>query len=252
MTTPAHTDSNNVADDLPLLRQWAERVGAPLTERQLDAFRIYRGELLNWNAARANLTAITDPTEVESRLFLESLLCAAALPSTAGTRLIDVGSGGGFPGLPLAIAFPELDVTLLEATGKKVEFLEHVIERLGLANARAVHARAETLARDDDHREQYDAATARALAPLRTLAELCLPFVRVGGALIAPKGADAEREIHEAANALSALGGEPEGIISPDPDTPIPPDHRIVIIRKTAPTPDAYPRRNGVPARRPL
>ena len=252
MTTPAHTDSDNNAADLPLLRQWAEHAGAPLTDRQIDEFRFYRDELLAWNASRANLTAITDPHEVESRLFLESLRCAAALQSTADGRLIDVGSGGGFPGLPLAIAFPELDVTLLEATGKKVEFLRHVIERLELGNAHAVHTRAETLARNDDHREQYDAATARALAPLRTLVELCLPFVRAGGALITPKGADAEREVHEASNALSALGGEAEDIISPDPGTPIPPDHRIVIIRKTAPTPDAYPRRNGVPARRPL
>ncbi len=237
---------------MPLLQQWAGRLGAPLTDHQLDAFRLYRDELLAWNATRANLTAITDPAEVESRLFLESLWCAAALPSTSGTRLIDIGSGGGFPGLPLAVAFPEMDVTLLEATRKKVDFLEHVIARLELPNAHAIHGRAEDIAHDPNHREAYDAATARALAPLPALVELCLPFVKVNGALIAPKGADAEQEINAASNALPAVGGEVEGIILPEPDSPIPADHTLVVIRKVAPTPETYPRRAGVPTRRPL
>ncbi len=237
---------------MPLLREWAGRLGAPLTDHRLDAFRVYRDELLAWNATRANLTAITDPDEVESRLFLESLWCAAALPSTDGSRLIDIGSGGGFPGLPLAIAFPEMDVTLLEATSKKVDFLEHVIARLELPNARAIHGRAEDLAHDPEHREAYDAATARALAPLPALVELCLPFVMVGGVLIAPKGADTEQEIYDASNALSTLGGEAAGIILPEPDSAISADHRLVVIRKAAPTPETYPRRAGVPTRRPL
>ena len=246
--------SSRAASDLSLLHEWAERFGAPLSERQRDAFHVYRDELLEWNATRANLTAVTEPREVESRLFLESLWCAATLPTgiTSGGRLIDVGTGGGFPGLPLAIAFPILNVTLLEATGKKVQFLEHVIGLLDLSNARAVHGRAENLAHDPAHREAYNAVTARALAPLPALVELCLPFVRTGGTLIAPKGADAEREVEESANALSALGGETQSIIPPDPDAPIPADHRIVTIRKIAPTPDAYPRRAGVPTRRPL
>lgn len=237
---------------MPLLQQWAARFGAPLAEHRLDAFRIYRDELLAWNSSRANLTAITDPDEVESRLFLESLWCAAALPSTDGARLIDIGSGGGFPGLPLAIAFPGLDVTLVEATSKKTQFLEHVIARLELSNAHAIHGRAEDLAHDPEHREVYDAAMARALAPLPALVELCLPFVKVGGLLIAPKGADAEHEIDAASNALSTLGGEVEGIILPDSDSPISADHRLVVIRKAAPTPETYPRRAGMPTRRPL
>ncbi len=237
---------------MPLLQQWAGLLGAPLTERQIAAFQIYRDELLAWNSSRANLTAITDPAEVESRLFLESLWCAAALPSTDGVRLIDIGSGGGFPGLPLAITFPGLSVTLLDSTHKKVEFLEHTIARLELPNAHAIHGRAEDIARDSGHRETYDATTARALAPLPVLVELCLPFVRVGGALIAPKGIDAEQEIADASHALSALGGEMEEIILPQPDSPISADHRLVVIRKVAPTPETYPRRAGVPTRRPL
>lgn len=256
--TVVYVSTNDAASEvdttaaMPLLQQWAARFGALLTDRQFTAFTVYRDELLAWNATRANLTAITDPDEVESRLFLESLWCAAALPSTDGARLIDVGSGGGFPGLPLAIAFPEMDVTLLEATGKKVDFLEHMIDLLGLSNCHAVHGRAEDLAHDPEHREVYDAATARALAPLPALVELCLPFVKVGGVLIAPKGTDAEQEIYAASNALSALGGEAEGIILPEPDSAISADHRLVVIGKAAPTPETYPRRAGVPTRRPL
>lgn len=237
---------------MPLLQRWAGQFGAPLTDHQLDAFRLYRDELLAWNSSRANLTAVTNPDAVESRLFLESLWCAAASPPTDGARLIDIGSGGGFPGLPLAIAFPEMNVTLLEATRKKVDFLEHIIELLGLPNCRAIHGRAEDFAHDPEHREAYAAATARALAPLPALVELCLPFVKVGGVLIAPKGADAEQEIYDASNALSTLGGKVEEIILPQPDSPIPADHRLVVIRKVAPTPETYPRRAGVPTRRPL
>ena len=252
VSTTAHTDSNDTIDGLPLLRRWADKLGAPLAEHRLDAFRIYRDELLGWTAKRANLTAITEPDEVESRLFLESLACAAALPTTEGLRLIDVGTGGGFPGLPLAIAFPRLDVTLVEATGKKIRFLEHIVGALGLRNCHVIQGRAEDLGHEPDHREVYDVATARALAPLPTLVELCLPFVRTKGVLIAPKGADAEQEVDDAAKSLSALGGEFEGITLPEPETPIPVDHRLVVIRKTAPTPYQYPRRNGVPAQRPL
>ncbi len=235
-----------------MLQEWAERFGAPLTDRQITAFQTYRDELLAWNATRANLTAITDPDEVESRLFLESLWCAAALPSTSGARLIDIGSGGGFPGLPLAIAFPEMDVTLVEATGKKVDFLRYIITRLELPNAHAIHGRAEDIAQDSTHRELYDAAAARALATLPALVELCVPFVKVGGVLIAPKGADVEQEIDAASNVLPAVGGEAENIILPEPDSPVSVDHRLVVIRKVTPTPDTYPRRNGVPTRRPL
>ncbi len=239
--------------NLPLLRAWAGRVGAPLTERQITQFLDFREELLAWNARRANLTAITDPQEVEARLFLESLSCAAALPVAAGQRLIDVGSGGGFPGLPLAIAFETLDVTLLEATGRKVRFLEHAVSQLSLTNVSVIHGRAEDLAHEAAHRERYDIAAARALAPLPVLAELCLPFVRTGGVLIAPRGADAASEAAGAARALAALGGSARGIIAPpDPAMPIAAGHCLVVMRKDAPTPPAYPRRAGVPARRPL
>ena len=240
-------------NDLPLLREWAGPLGAPLTELQLDSFRVYRDELLAWNTRRANLTSIAEPQEVETRLFLESLWCAGALPATVDLRIVDIGSGGGFPGVPLAIAFPRLDVSLVEATGKKVRFLEHIIGQLGLRNCHAFQGRAEDLAHDPEHREVYDVATARALAPLPTLVELCLPFVRVDGVVIASKGADAEQEVDAASNALSTGSAErPEGIILPDPDTPIPADHRLVLISKSAPTPYRYPRRNGVPAQRPL
>ncbi len=248
----ARTDTTDPHDDLPLLREWAGRLGTPLTERQVSLFAIYREELLTWNAHRTNLTAITRPDMVESRLFIGSLVCAVALPQVSQQRLIDIGSGGGFPGLPLAIALPTWDITLVEATSKKVEFLEHVIALLHLDNASALQSRAENLAHDHTHRERYDVATARALAPLSTLVELCLPFVRNGGILIAPKSTDAEREAQEASRALAVLGGEVQDITRPPSGTPIPASHSLVIIRKVAPTPHRYPRRNGVPARQPL
>lgn len=254
MDTSAPRTSGTLAGNLHILHEWAGRFGASLTAGQISAFQIYRDELLAWNATRANLTAITDPDEVESRLFLESLWCAAALPAgiTSGGRLIDVGSGGGFPGLPPAIAFPEMEVTLLEATRKKVDFLQHVIARLELPNAKVIHGRAEDIAHDPKHRELYDTATARALAATPALVEFCLPFLKVGGVLIAPKGADAEQEIDAASNALSVLGGEVQEIILPEPDSPLSAEHRLVVIHKAAPTPDSYPRRSGVPTRRPL
>ena len=252
MSANPEPNTSSATRDLPLLHEWAERLGAPLTPRQLDAFRIYRDELLAWNSTRGNLTAIKAPEDVETLLFLESLACAKALPSVADLRLIDIGTGGGFPGLPLALTFPALDVTLMDGTRKKVQFLEHVIPILNLHNTRAIHARAEDLALDPAHRDRYDVATARAVAPLRVLAEICLPFIRVGGVLIAHKGSTADREVEEAANALETLGAELQEIQRLDDIDSIPADHCLVIIRKTAPTLLAYPRRAGLPSRRPL
>ena len=141
---------------------------------------------------------------------------------------------------------------MLEATRKKVDFLQHVIRLLGITNCRAFHGRAEEIAHKPKHRESYDAVTARALASLPALVELCLPFAKLDGVLIAPKGAGVEEEISEASNALSVLGGEAQGIVLPDSEAPIPTDHRLVIIHKVTPAPDSYPRRSGVPTRRPL
>ena len=216
------------------------------------ALHRYRDLLLEANAT-LNLTAVRDSVEIERRHIDESLAALRALESAGmlpgGAKVIDVGSGGGLPGIPLAIARPDLSVTLLEATGKKAAFLERAAKDLQLGNVRVLAARAEEAAHDPAEREAYDLATARAVAPLATLLELTLPFVRVGGALGAMKGSRAEEEIAAAGVALRRCGGGPPSIVPLTADAA---GVRLLIIGKGAPTPPDLPRRPGMPAKRPL
>lgn len=223
-----------------------------LSEGQSARFATYRDTLLDWNQ-RVNLTAITDPLGIEQRLFLDALRMVPsvdryAIENDATTmHLVDVGSGAGFPGLPLKIARPDLDVTLIEATGKKVAFLQHVIELLGLTGIRALHGRAEAFAHDREHRQCYDLATARAVASLPALVELCLPLLRIGGRGLFPKGLEIAEEREAAERAAVQLGGRIEAMSElPNGQT------CLVEIVKCAPTPRHYPRRAGIPARHPL
>ncbi len=169
---------------------------------------------------------------------------------TQGLRLIDIGAGAGFPGLPLKIALPELHLTLLETTGKKVAFLRHIIAQLQLRDALAIQARAEDLGRDPAYREEYAVAVARAVANLATLLEYALPFVRQGGVFIAQKGVDVDDEIRQAQRALDVLGGRVRASV-PVQLPGLEPRH-LIVVEKIAATPAAYPRRAGVPARKPL
>lgn len=219
---------------------------------QLKLLDTYAERLLVENR-RANLTGARDRTAIYRRHFGESLALLVAL-ETAGialSPLIDIGTGAGFPGLPMKIARRDLNVTLVEATGKKVRFLEAVITELSLDCVRVVQARAEALAREPDLREAFLLAVARTVAPLPVLLELTLPFLQVGGYLAAPKGSAASREISESANALSELGGV---IVSASPlDLPFEgPTPTLILVKKVAPTPDRYPRRAGIPNKRPL
>lgn len=235
----------------------AAALGLPLGPEQLAAFARYRDELIAGNA-RVNLTSIVEPAAVETRHFLDSLTCVAPLLARWGPatpvlplRCIDVGSGGGFPGVPLRLALPRLRVTLLESTGKKAAFLGHLVAALGLSGVDAIAERAETLAHAPAHRESYDAVFARALAPLPALLELTLPFLRVGGLLVAQRRGDLAAEIAAAAFACQTLGGGPARIVLVT--LPALADGRaLVVVEKAAATPAAYPRRPGVPAKRPL
>lgn len=238
-----------------ILRAGARELGLDLTDAQIAQFDRYQAELIDWNQ-RMNLTAITEPAAIQSRHFLDSLSVLQALPETgragaAPVKLIDVGAGAGFPGIPLAIVCPSLRVTLLEATQKKCRFLDHVVNTLGLSNVTSICGRSEEIARRPDQRESYDLAVARALAPLPVLAEFCLPFLRIGGRLIAPKKRGIEVEVSAASRAIKLLGGqlEPPFLVR----IPILDEERqLIVIEKARPTPSTYPRRPGTPAKTPL
>ena len=235
-----------------ILADGAKRLRFGLRPGQLKKFRTYLDEL---NAARPRLrlTALTDPEAVQRRHFLEPLALLAALEEidALGKTAIDIGSGAGFPGLPIKIVRPALRLTLLEANAKRAAFLERLVQRLGLERVTVVNDRAEQVAHNPEHREAYDLVLARAVAPLPTLVELTLPFLRLGGVLAAPKGSGASREVREAAAALRACGGHVESIHPlqiPGAET----SPTLVIVRKASDTPQRFPRRTGIPAKRPL
>jgi 16S rRNA (guanine527-N7)-methyltransferase len=225
-------------------------LGRELSSRQLDAFAWYSSELREWNQ-RFNLTAIKDPAGIEIRHFLDSLTCYLAMSANAGDAVVDVGTGAGFPGIPLKILCPNMILTLVEATNKKVEFCNHVVTGLSLENVQVVHGRAEDTARDRRYREAYDIALARAVAPLPVLVEYLLPFLRIGGRAIAQKGETAHAEAHDAQAALVILGGSVDRLI-PVELPGVVETRYLVVLKKLVATPEKYPRRAGIPEKRPL
>jgi len=221
-----------------------------LSDEQLLQFERLTQLLLAWNE-RMNLTAITDPAEIAIKHYLDAMTLKQVLPQVDGLHLIDVGAGAGFPGLPLAIAFPKLQTMLMDSTAKKLRFIDHAAESLGLDNVRTMHARAEDAGRDQLHRQAYDIVVARAVARLPILLEYSLPLCKLGGQVIAMKGASAFDETNAAAKAIDALGGELfaiEEITLPTLDNP----RYLVVIDKVAVTPKRYPRKAGTPARQPI
>jgi len=231
----------------------AKKLGLHLDQKQLEQFSAYYRELIDWNR-RINLTTVTDYDEVQIKHFLDSLTVTLAWSpqkNSAGARLIDVGSGAGMPGLPLKILFPDIRLTLLEATAKKAVFLNHLKDKLKLNNAEIITGRAEEIAHLDEYREGFDIVLARAVAPLPALAELSLPFLKLGGSFIAQKKGAIEREIHRASKAIENLGGSLRGVVAIDLEE-FPDERRLVVIEKISPTPPKYPRRPGIPAKRPL
>ncbi len=232
-----------------LLLKRAAAMGISVSDRQAGQFNAYH-ELLCEANARMNLTRVPeDPVEAVDRNYLDCIAPLAGDFPAAGAA-VDVGSGAGFPGIPLAIMLPDTRFTLLDALGKRADFLKAVIDRLGL-NAEALHLRAEDAARRDALREGFDLAVARAVAPMNVLCEYMLPLVRVGGTMLALKGPGLDEELAQAEDALRLLGGEIERVqplAIPGRDW----DHRAAWIAKTAPTPQKYPRRAGTAEKRPL
>lgn len=204
--------------------------------------------LLDWNT-RMNLTAIRDPREVAVKHFIDSLLPLTQVELPQGASLIDVGTGAGFPGLPMKLARPDLDLTLLDSLAKRLTFLEEVCTRLGV-EARRVHLRAEEAGRSPDFRERFDLATSRAVANLASLAEYCLPLVKVGGSLLALKGSSGHREAEEAAHAVALCGGQITQVL--DATLPGGDARTLVVIQKISQTPTAYPRAATKIAKKPL
>jgi len=231
------------------LQQSAKSMGLALSHQQLEQFETYWTFLLERNQVM-NLTAITEREEVETRHFLDSL-ALLQVADLKEKRLIDIGTGAGFPGLPLKIAEPTLELTLLDSLGKRVTFLEEICSKLELESVTCVHARAEEWVNQAGARASYDYAASRAVARLNMLTELALPYLKVGGAFLAMKTSHAEEEIAEARGAAQKLGGE----IEREYDYTLPGTdgiHRIVVIRKVAETPEQYPRRFARIQKQPL
>jgi 16S rRNA (guanine527-N7)-methyltransferase len=244
--------------DKTQLSDGAKKLEIDLSFDQIDRFDLYATRLIEWNT-RFNLTSIVDPSEIVIKHFLDSLSAAqpallhavgqGLIPRTA--KLIDVGAGAGFPGLPLKIVYPELSLTLLEATKKKCDFLEAMIAELKLSSSIVVNARAEDAAQNVAHREQYGVAIARAVAELPTLSEYLLPFVKRGGLAIAMKSKDVQEETKRAEAAIKTLGGQLKQIV-PVTIPGLNEERSLVVIEKISATPEKYPRRAGMPSKKPI
>ncbi len=227
-------------------------MGIELDSLQLDRFEAYYREIVDWNR-RINLTSVTEYEQVQTRHFLDSLAVSAVIPpeTLQGGSLLDVGSGAGLPGMPLAIAHAGLNVALLDATKKKTTFLSHLIGILELDNVEVLTGRAETLAHEPELRERFDIVASRAVGRLPVQGELTLAFCRVGGLVIAQKALGAEDEIDAGGAAMSSLGGKLRDVTQvavPESDV----ERLLVTIDKMIPTPSRYPRRPGIPSKRPL
>jgi 16S rRNA (guanine527-N7)-methyltransferase len=233
------------------LRTGAEKLGIKLGKTELDLFQTYYEELVDWNQ-RMNLTSITVYEEVQVNHFLDALTVVLSWkPGSLPVRVIDVGAGAGIPGIPLKIVFPQIQLVLLEATTRKTTFLRHIVEKLSLKDVDIVVGRAEEVAHSPQYREQFDIVFARGVAELAALAELTLPFCSLGGLVIAHKKGDIQEEVKQAENAIKILGGRSKEVRPVQ--LPEFPDNRcLVVIEKVSATPEKYPRRVGIPAKKPI
>jgi len=232
------------------LARTAAQMDLDLIPEHLSAFEIYYQELVEWNQ-RVNLTSITDREEVQIKHFLDSLTCLLVMAGHPSRRVLDVGTGPGFPGVPLKIVRPEMQLTLLESVRKKTQFLIHLVRQLDLEHVEVVWGRAENIGHQAAHRECYDVVVARAVADLPVLVEYALPFCRLGGIFVAQKGVKASQEAARAQAALDILGGRLREIKALHLEGMDDPRH-LLVIEKVDTTSDRYPRRPGIPDKRPL
>ena len=221
-----------------------------LSGRHLTALSTYEKELLEWNQ-KFNLTAIRDSESIRTKHFLDSFSCVLAWKTSPPNQLIDIGTGAGFPGIPLKILYPNLKLTLVESVGKKVMFCQHIVGVLGLEHVEVVQARAEDLGQHAQYREKYDWAVARAVANLNVLSEYLIPLVKVGGGVLAQKGESGPAEAQSAEEAMKLLGGKLKQLI-PVHLPGVADDRYLVVVEKVAATPPRYPRKPGIPMKMPL
>ncbi|HHV61173.1 MAG TPA: 16S rRNA (guanine(527)-N(7))-methyltransferase RsmG [Firmicutes bacterium] len=252
MEVPDNPDDREAPENIGnLMREGVREAGIPLGEEKIGIFARYYQELVKWNG-RANLIGTLGPEEVVFKHFIDSLLCWRLGGFEQGIRLLDVGAGAGFPGVPLKIMFPEIELVALEATRKKVDFLRHILAVLGLGGGSVIWGRAEDHgARGSPLRENFDRVVARAVARLPILVEYCLPFVKCGGIFIAFKGPLAAPEVSEAGFAVEQLGGRVREVVPASLPRGYG-ERNLVIIEKIRPSPGRFPRRPGIPEKRPI
>ena len=232
------------------LKKTLEAINIENSQELIEKFRIYMEGVLEWNE-KVNLTTITDPDEFAIKHFVDSIICANYPEYINAAKIIDVGTGAGFPGIPLSIISPEKEFILMDSLNKRLKIIDELCQRADIKNVVTLHARAEELAKNKAYRERYDLCVSRAVANMSVLAEYCLPFIKVGGFLMAYKGPEAENEVKEAEHALSLLGGKAEEIRNGNlKEFGI--EHKVVVIKKVKNTPSKFPRKAGTPAKEPL
>lgn len=232
------------------LKRKAKQLGISLNDQQLSLFRQYYEMLIEKNKVM-NLTAITEWDEVVDKHFIDSICLIQAVDLSGTKKVLDLGCGAGFPGIPLKIVFPELEIVLLDSLKKRILFLDEVIEKLDLKGIRAIHGRAEDYAKKEEYREQFDYCVSRAVANLTTLSEYCIPYVKVGGKFISYKSGKVKEELKEIKKAMFLLGGKVEDVVVFSlPETEI--ERDFVVIGKEKKTPKKYPRKAGLPGKEPL
>lgn len=232
------------------LKKKSEMLDITLSEKQLQQFLTYYEMLVEKNKVM-NLTAITEKEEVIDKHFIDSICFNKAMDVTKPLKILDLGTGAGFPGIPLKIAYPNLELTLLDSLNKRIKFLDEVIEALGLEGIVTIHGRAEDYARQVSYREQFDICVSRAVANLATLSEYCLPYVKEGGCFISYKSGSVEEELEQSKKAIFELGGKVKEVIAFTlPETDI--ERTFVVIEKVRKTPKKYPRKAGLPSKEPI
>lgn len=227
-----------------------EKLGLTLDESKKEKYILYMNKILEKNQ-NINLTAITDKDEFIRKHYIDSLLCAGSEEFIKAQSVIDVGTGGGFPGVPLAIAFPEKDFVLIDSLNKRIKIVSEILETIAIKNVSVFHGRAEDLARKKEMREAFDICVSRAVANMSTLSEYCIPFVKIGGCFIAYKGPECDKEIDDAENAIYEMGGKIKRIQTPEfqGDNV---KHKLIFVSKIKSTKSKYPRKAGIPSKEPV